>query len=98
MYYVTRIVIRDATRKQIGVPTVPWRAVTGRVTPFLTMCRYWPRVACPKRLVVNARSGRVQGERPWSAWKITSAVIRGLLIAGVVGYVVAMRSAALRPL
>lgn len=42
------------------------------------------------RFVVNGRSGRVQGERPWSAWKIAAAVILGLLIAGGIGYVVAM--------
>ena len=38
------------------------------------------------RFVVNGRSGRVQGERPWSAWKIAFAVVVGLIIAGVIGY------------
>ncbi|WGW05291.1 TFIIB-type zinc finger domain-containing protein [Tropicibacter oceani] len=42
------------------------------------------------RFVVNGRTGRVQGERPWSAWKITFAVILGLIVAAGVGYVVAM--------
>lgn len=42
------------------------------------------------RFVVNGRSGRVQGERPWSAWKITFAVVLGLIVAGAVGYVIAM--------
>ncbi|CUH78772.1 TFIIB-type zinc finger domain-containing protein [Tropicibacter naphthalenivorans] len=42
------------------------------------------------RFVVNGRTGRVQGERPWSAWKITFAVILGLLVAGGVGYLIAM--------
>ena len=42
------------------------------------------------RFVVNGRTGRVQGERPWSAWKIALAVIAGLIVAGVVGYVIAM--------
>ncbi|UYV37797.1 TFIIB-type zinc finger domain-containing protein [Rhodobacteraceae bacterium D3-12] len=41
------------------------------------------------RFVVNGRTGRVQGERPWSAWKITFAVILGLIVAGGIGYVVA---------
>lgn len=41
------------------------------------------------RFVVNGRTGRVQGERPWSAWKIAFAVVLGLILAGVVGYVVA---------
>src|SRR6056297_989155 len=42
------------------------------------------------RFVVNGRTGRVQGERPWSAIKITIAVILGLLVAGAVGYGVAI--------
>ncbi len=41
------------------------------------------------RFVVNARTGRVQGERPWSAWKIAVAVILGLIVAAGVGYVAA---------
>ena len=41
------------------------------------------------RFVVNGQTGKVQGERPWSAWKITFAVIVGLIIAGVIGYFVA---------
>ena len=42
------------------------------------------------RFVVNGQSGRVQGERPWSAWKIAFAVLLGLIVAGGIGYVVAM--------
>lgn len=41
------------------------------------------------RFVVNGRTGRVQGERPYSKWKIALAVIVGLIVAGVVGYFVA---------
>lgn len=41
------------------------------------------------RFVVNGRTGRVQGERPWSAWKITFAVVVGLLVAAGIGYVIA---------
>ncbi|MDF1717504.1 MAG: TFIIB-type zinc finger domain-containing protein [Antarcticimicrobium sp.] len=42
------------------------------------------------RFVVNGRTGRVQGERPWSAVKIAVAVVLGLIVAGGIGYVVAM--------
>ncbi len=42
------------------------------------------------RFVVNGRTGRVQGERPWSAWKIAFAVLLGLIVAAGIGYVVAM--------
>lgn len=42
------------------------------------------------RFVVNGRTGKVQGERPWSAWKITFAVVLGLIVAGAVGYGIAL--------
>jgi len=41
------------------------------------------------RFVVNGRTGRVQGERPYSAIKITFAVIAGLIAAAIVGYLYA---------
>ena len=41
------------------------------------------------RFVVNGRTGRVQGERPYSAWKIAIAVIIGLIVALAVGFVIA---------
>lgn len=46
------------------------------------------------RFVVNGRTGRVQGERPWSAWKITFAVIIGLIVAGAIGYGIALSEGA----
>ncbi|KMK66745.1 replication restart DNA helicase PriA [Puniceibacterium sp. IMCC21224] len=41
------------------------------------------------RFVVNGQSGRVQGERPWSASKIAFAVLLSLIVAAGVGYVYA---------
>jgi len=38
------------------------------------------------RFVVNGQTGRVQGERPYSVWKIALAVILALILAGVGGY------------
>ena len=38
------------------------------------------------RFVVNGRTGAVQGERPYSAIKISIAVIAGLIIAGIIGF------------
>ncbi|SDE43041.1 primosomal protein N' (replication factor Y) - superfamily II helicase [Limimaricola pyoseonensis] len=35
--------------------------------------------------VVNARSGKVRGERPYSKWKIAFAVLVALIVAAVVG-------------
>jgi hypothetical protein len=34
------------------------------------------------QVVVNAATGEVQGDRPWSAWKIALAVIAGLVVVG----------------
>ncbi len=42
------------------------------------------------RFVVNGRTGTVQGERPYSAWKIAAAAILGLALAAAVGYAVAL--------
>lgn len=36
------------------------------------------------RFVVNGQTGKVQGERPWSKWKIAFAVLVALIVAGVV--------------
>ncbi|MXU65400.1 primosomal protein N' (replication factor Y) - superfamily II helicase [Oceanomicrobium pacificus] len=41
------------------------------------------------RFVVNGRTGAVEGERPFSAIKITIAVILGLLAAAALGYIMA---------
>ncbi len=48
------------------------------------------------RFVVNGQTGRVQGERPWSAWKIAVAVVLGALIAGAVGYGIALNEGQLQ--
>jgi ribosomal protein S27E len=42
------------------------------------------------RFVINGRTGRVQGERPYSAIKIAFAVMLGLLVAAGVGYLIAI--------
>ncbi|MEM9975593.1 MAG: primosomal protein N' (replication factor Y) - superfamily II helicase, partial [Pseudomonadota bacterium] len=38
------------------------------------------------RFVVNGRTGRVRGERPWSAIKIAFAVLLVAIVAGALGY------------
>jgi Zn finger protein HypA/HybF involved in hydrogenase expression len=44
------------------------------------------------RFVVNAQTGAVRGERPYSAIKIACAVIIGLLIAAAIGYGMALQN------
>ncbi|OYU19580.1 MAG: primosomal protein N' (replication factor Y) - superfamily II helicase [Rhodobacteraceae bacterium PARR1] len=43
------------------------------------------------RFVVNGQTGKVQGERPYSAWKIAAAVVLGLVVAGAIFYVTQMQ-------
>ena len=44
------------------------------------------------RFVINARTGQVQGERPYSAWKIAFATLIGLAIADGIGYIMAQQN------
>jgi predicted RNA-binding Zn-ribbon protein involved in translation (DUF1610 family) len=67
--------LRDVTFKHILLPV------------WLAAYRFRGRTY---RFVVNARTGRVQGERPWSAWKIAVAVALGLAVAGGAGYLIAL--------
>ena len=39
------------------------------------------------RFVVNGRTGRVQGERPYSRWKIAFAILLALVVAAIAGFV-----------
>ncbi|MFN4100019.1 MAG: primosomal protein N' (replication factor Y) - superfamily II helicase [Pararhodobacter sp.] len=39
------------------------------------------------RFVVNGQTGKVQGERPWSVWKIAGAVVAGLIVAVLIALV-----------
>lgn len=38
------------------------------------------------RFLVNGQTGEVQGERPWSAWKIAFAVLAAVIVAGAALY------------
>ncbi len=71
--------VKDITFKHILLPV------------WLAAYRYNGRTF---RFVVNGQTGRVQGERPWSAWKIAAAVILGLIVAGGLGYLAAMQEGA----
>jgi hypothetical protein len=35
----------------------------------------------------------VRGQRPWSAWKIALAAAAGLIVAGILGYLLATQQA-----
>lgn len=42
----------------------------------------------PFQVLVNARTGEVVGQRPWSAWKITLAVLAALLVVAAIVWAV----------
>lgn len=65
---------RDITFKHILLPV------------WISSYRYGDKVF---RFLVNARTGEVQGERPWSIIKITLAVIGGLTLVAGIGFGVA---------
>jgi predicted RNA-binding Zn-ribbon protein involved in translation (DUF1610 family) len=48
---------------------------------WLTAYRFREKIF---RILINARTGEVQGERPFSAWKIAGAIIAALLMIGIV--------------
>ncbi len=52
---------------------------------WISACRFRNKVY---RFLVNARTGEVQGERPWSAWKIAGAVLAGLAVVLVIAAIV----------
>jgi predicted RNA-binding Zn-ribbon protein involved in translation (DUF1610 family) len=60
---------RDITFKHILLPV------------WLSAYRFREKIY---RILINARTGEVQGERPYSAWKIAGAVLLGLAIAGII--------------
>ncbi|MFZ4574726.1 MAG: hypothetical protein ACOYN0_10035 [Phycisphaerales bacterium] len=43
------------------------------------------------RFLVNARTGAVSGERPYSAWKIAGAVLAGLVVIGIIALFASQR-------
>jgi predicted RNA-binding Zn-ribbon protein involved in translation (DUF1610 family) len=48
---------------------------------WLTAYRFREKIF---RILINARTGEVQGERPYSAWKIAAAVLAGLVVIGII--------------
>ncbi|MCB1340091.1 MAG: TFIIB-type zinc finger domain-containing protein [Pseudooceanicola sp.] len=68
--------VRDVTFKHILLPV------------WLAAYKYRDKTY---RFVVNGQSGRVQGERPYSAIKIAIAVVIGIILAAGIGYLAAQQ-------
>lgn len=65
--FSVRTSYRDITFKHVLLPV------------WISAYRYREKVY---RILVNARTGEVQGERPWSVWKIAFAVLAALAVIG----------------
>ncbi len=48
------------------------------------------------QILVNGRTAKVSGERPWSAWKIAALVLAILLVVGTIALVMALSSGKVR--
>jgi DNA-directed RNA polymerase subunit RPC12/RpoP len=55
---------------------------------WISAYRFGPRTF---RFLVNARTGEVQGERPYSTWKIVFAVLAALVVLGIILLVFSQR-------
>ncbi|GIX15227.1 MAG: hypothetical protein KatS3mg118_3186 [Paracoccaceae bacterium] len=87
--------IRQDVRRDIGGDEQRIDAISTRISDvtfkhillpvWLSAYRYRGKVY---RFIVNARTGEVQGERPWSAGKIALAVLAGLVLAAAIGWLV----------
>jgi DNA-directed RNA polymerase subunit RPC12/RpoP len=83
--------IEGTIRNDIGgdEQRITWRHTTCRDVTFkylllpvwVSAYRYRGKVY---RFLVNARTGEVQGGRPYSAWKIAGAIVAGVVLAGLV--------------
>jgi len=97
--YMNRMIVRDVKfdiggdRQKIGsldttVGTLTFKHVLLPV--WMAAYKYRGKTY---RFVVNGRTGTVQGERPYSAWKIAFTVGLGLIAAAAIGYLMAQGDA-----
>jgi predicted RNA-binding Zn-ribbon protein involved in translation (DUF1610 family) len=93
--YMDRVILRDVKfdiggdRQQVHRVDTDVSAVTFKHVLLPVWIAAYKYRGKTYRFVVNGQTGKVQGERPWSAWKIAGAVVLGLLVAGVIGAILA---------
>ncbi len=56
---------------------------------WLTAYRFREKIF---RILINARTGEIQGERPYSPWKIAAAVALGLIIIAIITLIAASKN------
>ena len=84
--YIRQSICRDigGDHQQIGSVNTRYDNITFKHTLlpiWISAYRYRERVF---RFLVNARSGEVQGERPYSAWKIIAVILAAILTVIVI--------------
>ncbi len=100
--YMDRMIVRDVKfdiggdRQQISDMNTSVSGVTFKHILLPVWVAAYKYRGKTFRFVVNGRTGAVRGERPFSIWKIGLAVIAGLLVAGAVGYFIAMNQGNIR--
>ncbi|MBU2937509.1 MULTISPECIES: primosomal protein N' (replication factor Y) - superfamily II helicase [Pacificibacter] len=91
--YMDRVILRDVKfdiggdRQQVASVNTQVSNVTFKHVLLPVWMAAYKYRGKTYRFVVNGRTGRVQGERPWSAWKIAFAVILGAIVAGAIGFI-----------
>ncbi len=75
--------------QRIGNYRVAYRGITFKHLLLPVWISAYRHMNTVYHFYVNARTGEVTGERPWSFWKITGAVVCGLLLVGLIALVVA---------
>jgi predicted RNA-binding Zn-ribbon protein involved in translation (DUF1610 family) len=87
-------VIRDDIRRDIGgdeqrieAVETDWRGETFKHVLLPIWMAAYKYNGKSFRFVVNGQTGKVQGERPYSAWKIAFAVLAALILGGIAFYI-----------
>jgi len=78
-------VLEKMDKLGMALPLTVVHPLTGDAVPvWVANYRYHERLF---QILINGRTGKISGERPWSWWKIVRLI---LLIAGAVGLIIAM--------
>ena len=92
-YCATPVVTVTGTARQIKPRgLLPFKLTEDKARNATTnwLGRLWFAPRGLQEYARKGRSGSMQGERPWSAMKIAVAAVFGLIVAGAIGYSVAM--------
>ena len=89
---MARVIRHDVARdiggdeQQIAQINTAWSAETFKHVLLPVWMAAYKYNGKTYRFVVNGQTGKVQGERPWSAWKIALAVTAAVIVGAVVIY------------